>query len=70
METHRIYCSACDKDVTIEIESPDDSEESDNTLMNAVCLEMGEHCTGTFCPICAVPPVQSAAPEDGVAQEK
>lgn len=56
METHKIYCSACDREVTVQIGSPDAEKGGDNTLMDAVCLEMGESCSGTFCPICANPP--------------
>jgi hypothetical protein len=60
METHRIYCSACDREVTIQIVSPDQERGDDNALMNVVCLELGEQCTGTFCPICAQPaPIKS-----------
>jgi hypothetical protein len=52
---HLIYCSACDREVAIVIESAPDAEESDNTLMNVVCTEIGENCTGLMCPICAKP---------------
>ena len=58
MEKHMIFCSACDREVAIMILSPDDAEETDNTLMNVVCTEIGETCTGMMCPICANPPEQ------------
>jgi hypothetical protein len=54
MKTKTIYCSACDRDVVIEI--ADDKSES--SLEGATCLDIGEMCTGTLCPICAVPPEQ------------
>lgn len=51
MKTRTIFCSACDRDVTIEV-----ADGNDSTLEGAVCLDIGATCTGTLCPICAVPP--------------
>lgn len=51
MITKTIYCSACDRDVVIQV-----TDES--TLEGATCLDIGEMCTGTLCPICAVAPAQ------------
>ena len=63
MEKHMIYCSACDRDVAIVILSADDAEETDNTLMDVVCTEIGETCTGMLCPISAKPPDDTWAAE-------
>jgi hypothetical protein len=52
MDTKRIYCSACDRDVTIAVADGD----KDFKLEGAVCLDIGATCTGTLCPICAVAP--------------
>ena len=52
METKRIYCSPCDRDVTIEVADG----KKDFSLEGSVCLDIGATCTGTMCPICAVPP--------------
>jgi hypothetical protein len=53
MEKHLIYCSACDRDVAVIIRSDQNAEQSDITMMDVLCTEIGEHCTGTFCPVCA-----------------
>lgn len=52
MKTRIIFCSACDRDVTIEVIDGKD----DSPLEGVVCLDIGATCTGTLCPICAVPP--------------
>lgn len=54
MVTKTVYCSACDRDVTIQV--ADDKNEV--TLEGAICLDIGTACTGTLCPICAVPPAE------------
>ena len=53
METHMIFCSACDRDVAVVIRSDENAEETDITMMNVLCTEIGANCTGTFCPVCA-----------------
>ncbi|MEX2284104.1 MAG: hypothetical protein WEE89_16575 [Gemmatimonadota bacterium] len=58
MEKHMIFCSACDREVAVIIRSPVNAEDSDNTLMDVICTEIGETCTGSMCPICARPPEQ------------
>lgn len=47
-QTKVIYCSACDRDVSI--------VSKDGKLEGAICTDIGEGCTGTLCPICAEPP--------------
>ena len=47
--TKTIYCSACDRDVRIQLTNP-------GTLEGATCADIGASCTGTLCPICAVAP--------------
>jgi hypothetical protein len=51
MKTRVMYCSACDREVTVLTTS---DESKDETLTGATCTEMGKSCTGTLCPICAV----------------
>lgn len=46
--TKRIYCSACDREVSVVTR--------DGKLEGSVCMDIGESCTGTMCPICAEPP--------------
>jgi hypothetical protein len=47
--TKTIYCSACDRDVRIQLTDA-------STLEGATCADIGATCTGTMCPICAVAP--------------
>ena len=49
MATKTIYCSACDREVVVKL-----TEEG--KLEGSVCMDIGETCTGTMCPICAEPP--------------
>jgi hypothetical protein len=56
METHVIYCSACDREVTVLIGSPGPDAADDDSLMGVTCTEIGKSCTGQLCPICAAPP--------------
>jgi ribosomal protein S27AE len=74
MESHRVFCSACDRDVTIII--------TDAPLLDGpatlhdeevVCLEIGDKCTGNLCPLGAVEPnamvariVRNGLPLDGL----
>ena len=58
MKRQTIYCSACDRQVTVEL--TDDNNPT--SLEGAVCLDMGAICTGTLCPICAVAPAQQRDP--------
>lgn len=55
MATKTIYCSACDRDVLVQLNE-------EGKLEGAVCMDIGELCTGTMCPICAEAP--------GVIREK
>ena len=49
MATKTIYCSACDREVVVQLTE-------DGKLEGSVCMDIGETCTGTMCPICAEPP--------------
>jgi hypothetical protein len=62
MQTHRAYCSACDRDVNIVItDEPIDQGQAPISGSEVVCLDIGERCTGALCPIGATPPVVMAA---------
>ena len=58
MKTHMAYCSACDRDVRIVL--PDEPVEADGQAnihdAEIVCLEIGEKCTGSMCPVGATSP--------------
>lgn len=62
MKSQIAYCSACDKDVRIVI-TDEPSQDGHANLHDAevVCLEIGETCTGSLCPIGAAPPAVMAA---------
>ncbi len=49
MATKTIYCSACDREVLI-------TQTAEGQLDGAVCMDIGDLCTGTMCPICAEAP--------------
>ena len=56
MDKHFAYCSACDRQVEIVVNpgartNPVTGEPEDEI----VCLELGESCTGSMCPMCDVP---------------
>jgi hypothetical protein len=54
MERKTIYCSACDREVQLVL--AEGRVEPDPDLTGAVCLDIGESCTGAMCPVCAVSP--------------
>lgn len=62
METHKVFCSACDRDVQIVItDQPSQDGHANLHDAEAVCIEVGEHCTGNLCPIGATSPTVMAA---------
>ncbi len=47
------FCPACDREVRIRVsESSEEpgSEEAPPAQLTGVCLDVGEDCTGAFCP--------------------
>ncbi|HEX2778202.1 MAG TPA: hypothetical protein VHM30_01810 [Gemmatimonadaceae bacterium] len=50
-----MYCAARDQDVHVVL-TDEPVEEGQATVMDTevICLEIGEHCTGSLCPVCAV----------------
>ena len=61
MEKRTIYCSACDREVAVVLRDGNESYGPHPDLEGAGCSELGARCTGTACPVCAVPLVQIAA---------
>ena len=62
MKTQMAYCSACDKDVHIVItDEPAEDGQANLHESEVVCLEIGEACTGSLCPIGATSPAVMAA---------
>jgi len=57
MRTQKAYCSACDRQVEVVVpeELPDGSLPSAHDPSKCICLEFGESCTGSLCPLFEVP---------------
>ena len=57
MDSHKIFCSACDRSVQVLI-TPALDHEGQAILHDSevVCLEIGSQCTGNMCPLGAAEP--------------
>jgi hypothetical protein len=55
MERRVIYCSACDRNVQVVL-GEGGGRGPHPELYGAVCLDIGEACTGTMCPVGAISP--------------
>lgn len=52
-----MYCSARDQDVRVVLtDEPAHEGQAPVVDTEVVCLEIGEKCTGSLCPICAMSP--------------
>ena len=71
MKTQKAFCSACDRQVEVVI--PDDLPEgtlpSAHDPSNCICLEFGETCTGSLCPLFEVPTGQMEENYKRIVQE-
>lgn len=57
MKTQIAYCSACDRDVQVILPVvPLHDAQAPVGDAEIVCLEVGERCTGSLCPVGAVSP--------------
>jgi hypothetical protein len=57
MKSHQLYCSACDKQVKVMIsEAPLGEHQATVHDDELICLEIGDHCTGSLCPLGAAEP--------------
>ena len=56
MHTLTVYCSARDQNVRVAL-TDEATHDGQATLMDSevVCLEIGDACTGSLCPLCAQP---------------
>ncbi len=62
MKSQTAYCSACDKDVQIVVtDEPSADGHANLHDSEIVCLEIGDNCTGSMCPIGAAPASVMAA---------
>lgn len=57
MKVQQMYCSGCDRDVRVVL-TAEPGVEGQATLPDAefVCLEIGDQCNGSLCPLFALPP--------------
>jgi hypothetical protein len=71
MKTQKAFCSACDRQVEVVI--PDDLPEgtlpSAHDPSSCICLEFGETCTGSLCPLFEVPTGQMEENYKRIVQE-
>ena len=66
MDKHLAYCSGCDRQVEVIVErgaGPIDPE-TGRPGDRIVCLEHGESCTGSLCPLGARPVAAEDEPTD------
>jgi hypothetical protein len=55
LEVHLAYCSGCDRQVRVAVNPKVVEEGREPTANDLICLEHGEACTGSLCPIFGVP---------------
>ena len=62
MQTRIAFCPACDRDVHIVItDGPSHDGQANLHDADAVCIDIGERCTGAVCPIVGTSPVVMVA---------
>jgi len=57
VKTQKAFCSACDRQVEVVVpeDLPEGSLPSAHDPSSCICLEFGESCTGSLCPLFDVP---------------
>ena len=51
-----MYCSARDQNVRVVVtDEPVHDTQASVLDSELICLEVGDHCTGNLCPVCAIP---------------
>lgn len=55
LDVHLAYCSGCDRQVRVAVNPKVAEEGRTPTADDLICLEHGEACTGSLCPIFGVP---------------
>ncbi|MBI4539933.1 MAG: hypothetical protein HY704_10550 [Gemmatimonadetes bacterium] len=60
MRTQFAYCSACDRVVRVVWEPADPSDDRERLPhpSKVLCLEVGQSCTGSMCPVFGVAPAE------------
>ena len=57
MKTQKAFCSACDRQVEVVVpeDLPEGALPSAHDPAQCICLEFGESCTGSLCPLFEAP---------------
>jgi hypothetical protein len=63
MESHNVYCSACDREVKVLFtRPPEQSSAASEVDPNGVCVDYcSDACTGSMCPLFELPPAEMLA---------
>ncbi|MGE0351938.1 MAG: hypothetical protein AB7I33_00215 [Gemmatimonadales bacterium] len=62
MKVQKIFCSGCDREVRVVLTAEPVHEGHANLPdSELVCLEIGDRCTGSLCPVFALPPEEMKA---------
>jgi len=61
MDVHLAYCSGCDRQVRVVVDPEVVTEGREPTAADLICLEHGEACTGSLCPVFGVPSAEMEA---------
>ena len=71
MKTQKAYCSACDRqgEGGVPDDLPEGSLPSPQDPAACICLEFGESCTGSLCPLFEVPTGQMEENYKRIVQE-
>ena len=57
MKSHQLFCNVCDREVRVMItDTPAMEDQASVHDEEMVCLDVGEQCVGTLCPIGAAAP--------------
>ena len=57
MKSHRLFCNACDREVSVMItDAPLLDGQATLHDEEVICLEIGSKCTGNLCPLGALEP--------------
>lgn len=54
MEQQLVHCTRCDKDVRIVVTSEPHDSQANVRDPDVVCLDFGQACTESACPVCGV----------------
>ncbi|HSM05051.1 MAG TPA: hypothetical protein VK858_10505 [Longimicrobiales bacterium] len=65
-DVHMAYCAGCDRQVRVVVNPKVVAAGREPTTEDLICLEHGEACTGSLCPVFGVPPEDMQARYGGL----